>query len=80
MTVPRAAAIGSVRSALASQHKHGLPEAQVSRFAAISLRLAPDSVGFRAARTLLVLAVVIAYLAVVAELIVVAIPALAPGR
>jgi hypothetical protein len=79
MTLPRAA-IGPVRSALAFQHKHGLPEARVSRFAAISLRQAPDSVGFRAARTLLVLAVVIAYLAVVAELIVVAIPALAPGR
>lgn len=80
MTVPWPTAIEPVRRALAFQRANGLPEVRVSRFAAISLRLAPDSIGFRAARTLLVIAVVIAYLAVVAELIVVAIPALAPGR
>lgn len=51
--------------------------AQVSRFAAIGLRLAPDNMTFRLGRTLVIFAALAAYVAVISWLIVKGIPALA---
>jgi hypothetical protein len=79
LALSRQAAVEPVREALAFQRKHNLPTARVSRFAAIGLQLAPDSLRFRFVRGLVVCAAVIAYVAAVGELIVVVIPALAPG-
>ncbi len=77
LSMPRWSAAGPVKSALAWQRERGLPEARVSRFAAIGLGLAPSSIGFRTARTLVIAAGLAAYVAVVEILIVQVIPALA---
>jgi hypothetical protein len=80
LALSRQAAAEPVRRALAFQRKHNLPTARVSRFAAMGLQLAPDSLRFRFVRGLVVCAAVIAYVAAVGGLIVVVIPALAPGH
>jgi hypothetical protein len=80
LVLPRGAARGPVHEALAYQRKHHLPPAKVSRFAAMGLELAPSDLRFRAVRTLLLIAGLIAYTAIVCWLMVKGIPALAPGH
>jgi hypothetical protein len=80
LVLPRGAARGPVHEALAYQRKHHLPPAKVSRFAAMGLELAPSDLRFRAVRTLLLVAGLIAYTAIVCWLMVKGIPALAPGH
>jgi hypothetical protein len=77
LSMPRWAAVDPVKSALSYQRQHGSPQAQVSRFAAMGLRLAPGDVRFRLARTLTIFAGIAGYVFGVGSLIVEAIPALA---
>jgi hypothetical protein len=57
LSIPRWAAAEPVELALAYQRQHGMPQAQVSRFAAIGLALAPGDARFRIARFLIVKAI-----------------------
>jgi hypothetical protein len=77
LTVLRRTAGGPVQWALDYQREHGLPQARLSRFAAIGLGLAPDNVRFRLQRTLVIFAALAAYVAVIGVLVVQVIPALA---
>ncbi len=80
LVLPRGAARGPVYQALAYQRKHHLTPAKVSRFAAMGLELEPNDLRFRTVRTLLLIAGLVAYTAIVCWLMVEGIPALAPGR
>ena len=81
LVLPRGAARGPVYQALAYQRKHHLTPAKVSRFAAMGAQeLEPNNLRFRTVRTLLLIAGLVAYTAIVCWLMVEGIPALAPGR
>jgi hypothetical protein len=80
LALPRAAAIQPVHQAVAYQRRRHLPAARISRFAAIGLRLADDSLQFRMIRAAALMAGVAGYVALASWLIVTAIPWLAPGH
>lgn len=77
ITGPTWSVSGPVQTAVKYQREHGLPEARISRFAAMGMGLVPKDLRFRAARTLALYAALLGYVAVVGVLIVKLIPALA---
>ena len=77
LTMPRWAATTAVQTATEYQQRHGLPEARISRFAAMGLGLVPGGLRFRTVRMLAVFVVVACYVFAVGYLIVKGIPALA---
>lgn len=77
LTMPRWFAVGPVTLALDYQREHGLPGAQVSRFAAMGLRLAPSDLRFHLVRVLVILVGIAGYTVAVGFLIVRGIPLLA---
>jgi hypothetical protein len=77
LSVPRYRCDATVRTTLRDQQKHGVPVARVSRFAAISLGLQPDSRRFRAARALIAIVAVAACVAALLSSFADVIPALA---
>lgn len=77
LSMLRRTAAEPVDLALAYQREHGLPPAQVSRFAAMGLGMTPSDTRFRMARTLAILAVGAGYFFLVGLLIAEVIPRLA---
>lgn len=80
LALPRAAAVEPVQQAVAYQRQHHLPAARISRFAAIGLWLADDSLQFRMIRAAVLIAGVAGYAALTCWLVVTAIPWLAAGH
>jgi hypothetical protein len=77
LTMPRSAATGAVQTAVAYQREHGLPEARISRYAAMGMGLVANDLRFRMVRTLAVFVAVVCYVFAVGFLIVKGIPVLA---
>ena len=80
LTMSARAAAEAVPWALNYQRGHNIAPARVSRFAAMGLGLARNDSGYRLLRFVVLLALIVAYVAVIGELIVTLIPALAPGH